>query len=148
MTRALRIAVADDEPDLREFYERMLPTMGHEVVATASSGSELVQRCLAVHPDLVITDIRMSDMDGIEAAARFCKEEPVPVILVSAYQEPDMVRRAQADYIPAQGNRQPAPGPARSQGHRTRQGHRDEGCRHRRTGSLSAPAENGQRQEP
>lgn len=99
MTRALRIAVADDEADMREFYQSMLPLLGHEVIAAVSTGAELVERCRALHPDLVITDIRMPDMDGIEAAGRICKDEPVPIILVSAYQEPELLQRAQADYI-------------------------------------------------
>ena len=101
MTRALRIAVADDEADMREFYQSMLPLVGHEVVAAAATGAELVQRSLNQHPDLVITDIRMPDMDGIEAAERICKEEPVPIILVSAYQEPELLQRAQSEYIMA-----------------------------------------------
>jgi response regulator NasT len=99
MTRALRIAVADDEADMREFYQSMLPLLGHEVVAAVATGTELVDRCLALHPDLVLTDIRMPDMDGIEAAGRICKEEPVPILLVSAYQDSELLERAQADHI-------------------------------------------------
>jgi response regulator NasT len=99
MTRELRIIVADDEADMREFYQSMLPLLGHKVVATAANGTELVQRCKAQRPDLVITDIRMPDMDGIEAVARICRDEPLPVILVSAFQDNQLLERAQAEYI-------------------------------------------------
>ena len=101
MSRALRIAVADDEADMREFYQKMLPLLGHEVVVAAGSGNELVERCLGASVELVITDIKMPHLDGIEAVARICKDEPVPVILVSAYQDSQLLQRAQADYIMA-----------------------------------------------
>ncbi len=69
MNRRLRIAVADDEPDMRDYYRTMLPMLGHEVVAACSNGAELVQSCQELRPELVITDIKMPDMDGIDAAA-------------------------------------------------------------------------------
>ena len=99
MTLHLRIAVADDEPDMRDFYRRVLPLLGHEVVAVARNGAELVERCLAARPDLVIMDVRMPDMDGIEAAARINHEFPVPVILVSAYYDPESIERAEAQNV-------------------------------------------------
>src|SRR5947209_956865 len=99
MTRELRIVVADDEGDMGEVYQRILPTLGHQVLAAAASGPELVQRCKSHRPDLVITDIKMSEMDGIDAVARICKDEPMPVILVSGFQDEQLLARAQADYI-------------------------------------------------
>ena len=59
----------------------------------------LVESCRALKPDLVITDIKMPDMDGIDAAARIARDGPVPVILVSAYHDPEFIRRAEADHI-------------------------------------------------
>ena len=47
-----------------------------------------------LHPDLVISDIKMGDMDGIEAVRQICKEHPVPVILVSGYYDPELIERA------------------------------------------------------
>jgi response regulator NasT len=71
------------------------------VVVAAGTGEELVAGCLSARPDLVITDIKMPDMDGIEAAVRLYQEMPVPVILVSAYHNADLIRRAEADHIMA-----------------------------------------------
>ena len=101
MSRSLRIAVADDEPDMREYFQKILPRLGHEVVAVAENGRELVEQCRAAQPDLVITDIKMPDMDGIDAAAQIYRERPVPVILVSAYHDAEFIRRAEADHIMA-----------------------------------------------
>jgi response regulator NasT len=95
----LRIAVADDEPDVRDYFCTFLPALGHHVVGVARTGRELVQQCRDAKPDLVIADIKMPDMDGIEAAAEVCRDRPMPVILVTAYQEPELLDRAGADYV-------------------------------------------------
>jgi two-component system, response regulator PdtaR len=96
---SLRIAVADDEPDMREYFQKSLARLGHKVVAVTHNGRELVEQCRALHPDLVITDIKMPDMDGIEAAIQVYRERPVPVILVSAYHDATLIERAEADHI-------------------------------------------------
>jgi len=101
MSQRLRIAVADDEADMRDFFERMLPLCGHEVVSVAETGKELVEHCQTLHPDLVITDIKMPDMDGIDASTQICRDRPTPVILVSAYHDPQLVHRAEADHVMA-----------------------------------------------
>jgi len=88
MTRPLRIAVADDEPDVREYFRRMLPRLGHEVVAAAANGRELVELCRQQNPDLIIADLRMPDLDGDEAIQEICSVRPIPFILISAYSKP------------------------------------------------------------
>jgi response regulator NasT len=99
MTTGLRIAVADDEPEMRDFFEKVLPRFGHQVVAVAENGVQLVEHCRQLKPDLVITDIKMPELDGIEAASQICRERPVPVILVSAYHDPALIARAEADHV-------------------------------------------------
>ncbi len=99
MTQSLRIAVADDEKDVRDYYLRILPRLGHQLVAVAENGRDLVEQCKALRPDLVITDIKMPDLDGIEAAEAISEDEPIPVILVSAYHRPQLFERAKGDHI-------------------------------------------------
>jgi AmiR/NasT family two-component response regulator len=99
--RPLRIAVADDEPDMRLFFREVLPHLGHEVVAEASTGRELVDCCRQTRPDLLITDVRMPEGDGVQAAAEVNRGGGVPVILVSAYHDADVLNRAGADHIMA-----------------------------------------------
>ncbi len=102
METKLRIAVADDEPDMQEYFKRILPRIGHEVVAIAENGRQLVSFCRELQPDLVITDIKMPDMDGIEASQNLHKEGiAVPVILVSAHHDRELVERAEADHVMA-----------------------------------------------
>jgi AmiR/NasT family two-component response regulator len=97
----LRVAVADDEKDTLEFFQEALPRLGHEIVAVAETGKQLVQRALETSPDLIITDIMMPDMDGIEAVERIERERPVPAILVSAHHDAELIVRAGMDHIMA-----------------------------------------------
>jgi two-component system, response regulator PdtaR len=99
MTASLRIAVADDERDMREYLQEVLPRLGHQVVAAADSGRQLVEQCRTAAPDLLITDIRMDGLDGIEAAAAVNRASPVPVILVSAHHDEELLARAKDDHV-------------------------------------------------
>jgi AmiR/NasT family two-component response regulator len=99
MNPSLRIAIADDEPDMRDYFQDVLPRLGHTVVAVAQNGRELVEQCRAEQPDLVITDIKMPELDGIDAAIQIYQEKPMPVILVSAYHDAALIERAEMDHI-------------------------------------------------
>jgi AmiR/NasT family two-component response regulator len=99
MNRPLRIAIADDELDMREYLQEMLSRLGHQVVVVAETGRQLVEGCRTQRPHLVISDVKMPDMDGIDAAAQIYKDGPIPVILVSAYHDDTLLERAQEDHI-------------------------------------------------
>ena len=99
MTSSLRIAIADDEQDMRDYFRKCLTRLGHQVVAVSENGRELVERCRTLQPDLVISDFKMPDVDGIDAATQIYRERPVPVILVSAYHDAALVERAEASHI-------------------------------------------------
>ena len=99
MSQSLRIAIADDELDMRDYFQQVLPRLGHTVVAVAQNGRELVELCRTKNPDLVITDIKMPEMDGIDAATQIYHENPVPVILVSAHHDAALIERAESDHI-------------------------------------------------
>lgn len=101
MELRLRIAVADDEPDMQEYFEKILPRLGHDVVSVAETGRQLVEHCAALNPDLVITDIKMPDMDGIEAATEIYHNRAIPVIVVSAFHDKELIERAESDHIMA-----------------------------------------------
>jgi response regulator NasT len=99
MARHLRIAVADDESDMRDYLATILPRLGHEVTVVARNGSDLVEQCRQDPPDLLIADIKMPGMDGIDAVAEICRTESVPVILISAYHNPELIERAEANQV-------------------------------------------------
>jgi CheY-like chemotaxis protein len=89
MTHPLRIIVADDEPEIREHFQRLLERLGHEVVATVDNGRALVLESCRLDPDLVISDVRMPQLDGDEAVREIWRTRPIPAILVSAYAPPE-----------------------------------------------------------
>jgi response regulator NasT len=100
ITQTLRVALAEDERDTREYLQEILTRLGHEAVAIGT-GQQLVELCRASPPDLVITDIRMPDMDGLEAAAAINAEQHTPVIVVSAHHDPALLERAGAAAVMA-----------------------------------------------
>ncbi len=99
MNSSLRIIVADDERDTRDFFQKFLSLQGHQVLASAQTGRHLVEQCRLLHPDLVITDIKMPDMDGIDAAGEIYKDAPIPVILVSTYHNRELIERAADNHV-------------------------------------------------
>jgi response regulator NasT len=99
MNPSLRIAIAEDEPELLADLEETLLEFGHQVVAKARTGKELVNHCRGLAPDLVITDIKMPDMDGLEAASQICKVRSTPIVIVSAYHDQEFIDRALKEYV-------------------------------------------------
>lgn len=99
MTDSLRIAVADDEPRIRDFLWKCLENLGHHVVAGARTGRELVDHCRDLKPDLVISDVKMPDMDGIDAADEIYRSDAIPVILISAFHDDELIQRASTRHV-------------------------------------------------
>ena len=100
MRRALKIAVADDEPDTLEYLQELLSRMGHQVVA-AGDGRQLLELCRATRPDLVVTDYAMPGLDGLAVAAELNRERPVPVVLISGRPPAELVACAGSGYVMA-----------------------------------------------
>jgi response regulator NasT len=91
----LRIVVADDEKTMREYLANLLTTLGHQVVAAVRTGWELVATAASRQPDLVITDVKMPELDGLQAAERLNAMRPIPVIVISGYHQADLLDRAE-----------------------------------------------------
>lgn len=91
---SLRILIADDESLRVMSLKGQLETIGHKVVAEASNGKEAVHLAQELKPDLAILDIKMPELDGIEAAKQIMTERPIPIILLTAYSEQELAERA------------------------------------------------------
>lgn len=91
---ALRILIADDESLRVMSLKGQLETIGHKVIAEASNGKEAVHLAQELKPDLAILDIKMPELDGIEAAKQMMTERPLPIILLTAYSEQELAERA------------------------------------------------------
>ena len=91
---ALRIVIADDEPIIRLDLKNMLQDCGYDVVGEAGDGLKAVEAARSLSPDVVILDIKMPELDGIDAAKIITDEKIAPVLLVTAYSQMDLVGRA------------------------------------------------------
>ena len=89
-----RVVIADDDPIIRMDLREMLTDLNYQVVGEAADGKNAVALARDLKPELVIMDIRMPEMDGIEAAQALTQESIAPVLLLTAYSEPELVRRA------------------------------------------------------
>jgi len=78
----VRVLVADDHPMWRDAVVRDLEAAGLTVVATASDGAEAVRRAAAVRPDVVVTDLQMPVVDGVEATRQVVAASPGTRVLV------------------------------------------------------------------
>jgi two-component system, response regulator PdtaR len=89
-----RVIIADDESLIRMDLREMLTNLGYLVVGEVADGKSAVNQARELRPDVVIMDIRMPDMDGIEAAKVLTEERIAPVVLLSAYSQRELVQRA------------------------------------------------------
>jgi AmiR/NasT family two-component response regulator len=92
----MRVLIADDEALIRMGLRTMLREMGHTVVAAGADGVSALRLAVETHPDLAILDIRMPGMDGLETAEAIAQRCPLPVVILTAYSERDLVERAAA----------------------------------------------------
>jgi response regulator NasT len=89
-----RVIIADDESVMRADLREMLTALGYLVVAEVGDGTSAVNAARELRPDIVIMDIKMPNMDGIEAARILTQEKVAPVLLLTAYSQRDLVDRA------------------------------------------------------
>jgi response regulator NasT len=90
----MKILIAEDETIIRLDLRALLEKAGYEVVAEARDGEEAVELARTAEPDLALLDVKMPRLDGIEAARRIIHERPIPIVMVTAYGEDELVSRA------------------------------------------------------
>lgn len=89
-----RIIIADDESIIRMDLKEMLTALGYLVVGEVGDGRSAVNLARELRPDLIIMDVKMPDMDGIEATSILTKEKIAPVVLLTAFGQRELVERA------------------------------------------------------
>src|SRR5918997_6364294 len=90
----MRILIAEDETIIRLDLRHLLEDSGHEVCAEARDGVEAVELAQEHSPDLAVLDVKMPRLDGIEAARRILEERPIPIVMLTAYGQDELVARA------------------------------------------------------
>ena len=89
-----RVIIADDESVIRADLREMLTNLNYLVIGEVGDGQSAVNLAREIKPDVIIMDIKMPDMDGIEAAEILTRERIAPVLLLTAYSQRDLVDRA------------------------------------------------------
>lgn len=92
----IKVAIADDHRVVRVGLEQLLETFeGVELVGAASGGEEAVALCAATHPDVVLLDLSMPDLDGVDVTARLRTETPqTAVVVFTSFSDRDRIEAA------------------------------------------------------
>ena len=90
----MRVLVAEDETIIRLDLRDPLERLGLEVCAEARDGEEAVRLARTEKPDVAILDVKMPKLDGIEAARQILDERPIPIVMLTAYGQDEVVSRA------------------------------------------------------
>jgi len=90
----MRILIAEDETIIRLDLRDLLERAGFEVCAEAKDGEEAVRLARSEQPDLAVMDVKMPKLDGIDAARQILHERPIPIVMLTAYGQEELVSRA------------------------------------------------------
>lgn len=94
MSAPLRILICEDETLIRLDLRALVEGAGFVVAGEARDGAEAVAQAAATEPDLILMDVKMPELDGISAARQILAERPVPIVMVTAFSDQELVRSA------------------------------------------------------
>jgi two-component system, response regulator PdtaR len=89
-----RVVIAEDEAIIRLDLKEILESEGYDVVGEAARGDDALELVKQTHPDLAILDIKMPGLDGIEVARRVIAEQRVPVLILTAFSQRNLIEEA------------------------------------------------------
>jgi two-component system sensor histidine kinase/response regulator len=90
----VRVLIAEDDYLVSEMIKGLLKEATYSVIGEATSGREAIQLAQSLRPDVILMDIKMPDLDGIEATQQISESCPTPVVVLTAYETRELVARA------------------------------------------------------
>jgi response regulator NasT len=99
ITAPLKVVVVEDDATVRMFLKEALEKMGHQVVGEAATGTDMVRTVLALEPDVVVFDIHLPRLNGLDALRQIYQERVVAAVAITADRDQDLVRRALEEHV-------------------------------------------------
>ena len=90
----MRVLIVDDESLIRMDLRDIIESCGHEVVAEGTNGVEALALCKKYKPDIILMDVKMPELDGIEAVRQIGFHHEAPVVLLTSYSQQDLIDKA------------------------------------------------------
>jgi response regulator NasT len=98
-TSPLKVVVVEDDATIRQFLITSLEALGHQVVGEAATGTDMVRTVLAVEPDVVIFDIHLPGLNGLDALRQIYQERIVAAVAITADRDQELVHRALEEHV-------------------------------------------------
>jgi two-component system, response regulator PdtaR len=95
----LRVVVVEDDANVRQFLGDTVRTFGHEVVGEAADGADMVRTVLAVEPDVVVFDIHLPGLNGLDALRQIYQERVVAAVAITGDRDQDLLLRALEEHV-------------------------------------------------
>lgn len=92
--RNISIVIAEDDYLVRDEIKRILCDSRYTVIGEASDGEEALKMILDLHPDVLLMDIKMPKMDGLEASRQIIEQYPLPIVILTAYEFSELIKKA------------------------------------------------------
>jgi AmiR/NasT family two-component response regulator len=106
---SVRAVIAEDDFLVSKEIRRAMEQLGHTVLAEVSNGIKAVDKTCQLQPDVVLMDIQMPEMDGIDASKKIQEQCPTPVVVLTAYESGELVEQASATGVGAYLTKPPKP---------------------------------------
>ena len=85
----MRVLIVDDHPSFRASARKLLESEGYEVVGEAADGAGALAAAAKLHPDVVLLDVQLPDIDGFEVASRLAETESAPEVILTSSRDCD-----------------------------------------------------------
>jgi response regulator NasT len=96
---SLKLVIVEDDPVVRHFLKETAEKLGHQVVGEAATGTDMVRTVLDVEPDVVVFDIHLPRLNGLEALRQIYQERVVAAVAITADRDQELVRRALEEHV-------------------------------------------------
>ncbi|HEV3235977.1 MAG TPA: response regulator, partial [Gemmataceae bacterium] len=100
VTPKLKIVIVEDDPTIRTFLKDSLEEqLGHQVIGEAGTGTDMVRTVLDLEPDVVVFDIHLPRLNGLDALRQIYQERVIAAVAITADRDQDLVRRALEEHV-------------------------------------------------